>query len=335
MFWALDNSKFSASAIKVFLLVVLVLLPIHVWGQSTSQGYPTPIVSTEISGSIQPRDIGDARLTTYYYAFEGSTGDLFINVVTRNFTGDIDLFTFSGLKPLTKIVVYADLAETETGRVVYFRKPEKLLLRIQGRPPGDDPASFRIKFAGSFVAVRESDYPPEPALPKADILGQADPRNAIGTIREVIKPKADEDVLNRSADTNPKTDQPSKEVETDKSAADARPVPSKPEVVITDNLEKQETPPHTGKAAAPSRGAKRTRRSATRPTAEPPVEKASEVDPLSIIRLVIEFKDGKLIERPMNEVLKFSVDKGVLTVISKDGRIGRYSILDVGKVTIQ
>jgi hypothetical protein len=47
------------------------------------------------------------------------------------------------------------------------------------------------------------------------------------------------------------------------------------------------------------------------------------------------FKDGTTIERPMSEVLRFTVDKGVLTVISKDGRIGRYSILDVAKVTIQ
>jgi len=333
MFRALDNSKFREFAINV-LWVVVVVLPVHVCGQSASQSYPTPIVSTEISGSIQPRDIGDARLTTYYYAFEGSTGDLFINVVTRNFTGDIDLFTFSGLKPLTKIVVYADLAETETGRVVYFRKPEKLLLRIQGRPPGDDPASFRIKFAGSFVAVRESDYPPEPALPKADILGQTDSRNAIGTIREVVKPKADQEVVNGSADANPKAAEPSKGIETAKSAIDPGIAPSKPEVVITDNLEKGVTPPVARKDAAASRVARRTRRSALR-TAPEPLEKAFEVDPLSIIRLVIEFKDGKLIERPMNEVLKFSVDKGILTVISKDGRIGRYSILDVGKVTIQ
>jgi len=50
---------------------------------------------------------------------------------------------------------------------------------------------------------------------------------------------------------------------------------------------------------------------------------------------VIEMKDGKVVWRPMNEVLKFSVDKGVLTVIAKDGTITRYSIFDVAKVTIQ
>ena len=37
----------------------------------------------------------------------------------------------------------------------------------------------------------------------------------------------------------------------------------------------------------------------------------------------------------MTEVRKFSVDGGVLTVITKDGNISRYSILDVIKVTIQ
>ena len=36
----------------------------------------------------------------------------------------------------------------------------------------------------------------------------------------------------------------------------------------------------------------------------------------------------------MSEVSKFSVDKGVLTVIAKDGSIG-YSMLDVAKVTIE
>ncbi len=58
-------------------------------------------------------------------------------------------------------------------------------------------------------------------------------------------------------------------------------------------------------------------------------------DPLEHVNLIILFKDGTVIERPMSEVFRFSVDKAVLTVISKDGRIGRYSILDVSKVTIQ
>jgi len=37
----------------------------------------------------------------------------------------------------------------------------------------------------------------------------------------------------------------------------------------------------------------------------------------------------------MSKVLKVGIDKGVLTIISKDGSIGRYSILDVARMTIE
>ena len=64
--------------------------------------------AAEINGTI-PRlgDIGDARLTTYFYTFGGDQGDLFLNVVSKNFTGDIDVFTAAGLRPVTKIMIYA------------------------------------------------------------------------------------------------------------------------------------------------------------------------------------------------------------------------------------
>jgi hypothetical protein len=75
----------------------------------------------------------------------------------------------------------------------------------------------------------------------------------------------------------------------------------------------------------------RTRRGRTRPDPE----KAAEPDPMEKVNLLILFKDGSTIARPMSEVLLFTVDKGVLTVIAKDGSIGRYSILDVAKVTIE
>src|SRR5215203_1352557 len=93
-------------------------------GQSSDQLFPTPVRTSEIVGTIKARDIGDARLTTYYYTFEGEQGDLFINVQSRNFTGDIDVFVTAGLRPLTKMVMYADQPESETGRVIYLRKPE-------------------------------------------------------------------------------------------------------------------------------------------------------------------------------------------------------------------
>ncbi len=46
-------------------------------------------------------------------------------------------------------------------------------------------------------------------------------------------------------------------------------------------------------------------------------------------------KDGTVITRPMKDVLRFSVDKGVLTVVAKSGAVSKYSILDVAKVTFE
>src|SRR5688572_6727147 len=110
------------SVVKI-VVVMLALLASLAVAQSTDQSFPSPVTSNELSGQINSRDVGDARLTTYYYIFDAGQGDLFVNFLTRNFTGDIDIFIQEGLRPLSKIVTYADLAETETGRVLYLRKP--------------------------------------------------------------------------------------------------------------------------------------------------------------------------------------------------------------------
>jgi hypothetical protein len=339
--------------------------------QSTNQNFPTPVTSSEISGTIKARDVGDARLTSYFYQFDGDQGDLFINVVARNFTGDIDVFTVSGLKPLTKIVLYADFGENETGRVIYLRKPEKMILRVQGRTPGDDPATFRIKFAGSFVASTQSEPAAEPELPTLTAKNESGIRvNSVGTIVEII-PKATPTPAPVAAVS--KTDDERTDVETEKEKADAdakkiedKTIESpaetpekKHEVVVTDNIpEKKETvaaaPPvrrrirgraPAKRTAAGDTESKSTAKSTDVRTVLPPRSRrgqppaktttAKEPDPLEKINLIILFKDGTTVERPMSQVLRFTVDKGVLTVISKDGSIGRYSILDVEKVTIQ
>lgn len=157
--------------------------------QSTNQGFPTAITSNEISGKIAARDIGDARLTAYYYVFGGRQGDVFINVQTSNFNGDIDIFTYGNLKPLSKITIYADDSNRETGRVVYLRQPAKLILRIEGRSPNDDAATFSIKFAGSFEPSEAIAGNAESETPEVKSENQTDVRvNSVGTILEV-KPK--------------------------------------------------------------------------------------------------------------------------------------------------
>ncbi|MGB7209944.1 MAG: hypothetical protein WBD27_14890 [Pyrinomonadaceae bacterium] len=392
----------SGLVLTIFTLSVL-LCGNHTFAQSTSQNFPTPVTTNEINGSIKARDIGDSRLTTYFYTFSGDQGDLFINIVTRNFTGDLDVFTTAGLRPITKIVIYANDSENETGRAVYFRKTEKLLLRVQGRSPNDDPASFRIKFAGSFVAANESDTLTEPELPKITTANATGIRvNSVGTIlpappkpviakTEPVAPVETSETVESGeqpkTETVPANEQPKAEsvptaeqpkTETVPTVEDAKTEAEKPkgvELIVTDNLPRNEdaiaakpvirkptsrrkrTPakPIVTKSTPDAAETKNTEIlpadmiAETKSVESPPVKrtpskrktrkakKTTEAtpDPLASIRLVVAFKDGKTLEKQMNEVFKFSVDKGILTVILKDGSISRYPIVNVAKVTIE
>jgi hypothetical protein len=333
--------------------------------QSTNQNFPTAVTSNEISGTIRARDLGDARLTSYFYVFNGSQGDIFINVVTKNLDGDIDIFTADNLRPLTKIRVYSDNPEGETGRVLYLRQPLKLILRVEGRTPTDEPASFRIKFAGSFQPVAGVAETDESKQPEVKGNEESDVRvNSVGTIIEVKpKPKptpksvtakiekeepvkaVEEKESEKEETKTAKKDEPEKKPEEEKRED------QKPAVVVTENIPakkddsevkpdeivaEKETPkkvPTTGKVVRPKKP-----RTAAKTETKP--EKKSEitaVDPslLADIRLIVDFKDGRKIELPMNGILKFGIDKGILTIIAKDGSIGRYSILDIAKITIE
>ena len=359
--------------------------------QSTSQSYPTAITSNEISGKIPARDIGDARLTDYFYTFNGNQGDIFINVQTSNFNGDIDVFTAGNLKPLTKITIYADDTMRETGRVVYLRQPMKLVLRVEGRSPNDDAATFQIKFAGSFApaeAAAETSAPETPAV-KSENLSNVRV-NSVGTIIEVkpkpqtppketiakkeTKPrrKTSANTAKNKEDAKEKETAPNKEekaenkeiateerkeqtavektdAETEKVKENPNKIEEKaaPVVVVTDNTAKQDALPadaenlpkekkensaETAKNPTPKSSAKASAKSRLRSKA---AQKTKEPNPLESIHLIILFKDGTRIERAMSEVVKFSVDKGVLVVVATDGSIGRYSILDVAKMTVE
>ncbi len=338
-----------------------------VFSQSTDQQFPTPVTENVVESRIIARDIGDSRLTNYYFTFDGDQGDLFINIVTNNLTGDIDLFRLDDLAPITKISVYGDLSESETGRVVYLRKREKLLLRVQGRTPNDEPAIFRIKFAGSFIAANTDETEAQPELPTVKAQNKSGiVVNSIGTViegRKTDRPKAVVAKSDVETKPEPEAETIAKGVpiaENDKVAENKEPEKeqtpetetSKVEVVVTDNI-KAETPKKTVVKSKTPKKIRRSRKVAEKPVAEvieekaeaakvqpketekPAVEENTPAKTLASIRLVVLFKDGSKIERPMNEVLRFTVDDGVLTIISKDGRIGRYSIFDVEKTTIE
>ncbi len=349
---------------------MLLAAALPIFAQSSDQMFPTPVKSTEVVSSIKARAVGDPRLTTYFYTFEGEQGDVFINVQSKNFTGDIDVYAVPSQQPLTKIVIYGDQPEAETGRVIYLRKPERLLLRVQGRSPGDEDAAIRIKFAGSF-AVSKLDDSNDPAVPKVESTADTSIRvNSVGTILEVI-PKATPTPAAEAASTDAMAEKAEVPAEEKKDAPKEEAVAEKEtrsvEVVVTDPV-KPEGKAKTGTPRRTTSGgrSRRARATATTPkVAEPETEKTEtekadtapttprstsrrraaavvakkpeepKVDPMANVRLVVYFKDGSTIDRPMNEVLRFSVERAILTVISKNGSIGRYNMTEVSRVSIE
>lgn len=355
--------------------------------QSSDQAFPTAVTASEVTGVIKARDIGDSRVTSYFYTFNGDQGDMFVNVVSKNFNGDIDIFIADGLRPLSKIVVYSDTSETETGRVIYLRKPERLILRVEGRTPNDDPATFRLKFAGSFVAAAEAGEQ-QPDLPdvKLDKNKSGVQVNSVGTIVAVtpkpkrtprpppiasVKKPETADTEKRSGDDKNADTNSAEKAEAKEPTDPPKQNPKKVEVIVSDNIPESNTetpeakkttsrtrtrrPPlpkevgteedaNARAKASDSKKANETKAdekkpavgknpSRTRRTPKPP--ETSAPDPLENIHLVIEFKDGSRIQKAMTEVFRFTVDHGILTVIYKDGSIGRYPIVDVLKTTIE
>ena len=171
--------------ITAWLLLVL-FVPVLAAAQSSDPNYPTPVETNEITGAIKARDIGDPRLTSYFYTFDGGQGDIFINVVTKNFAGDIDVFAADALRPLAKMVIYPDASSNETGRLIYLRKGERLIMRIEGRSPNDDPAEFRVKFGGSFIALTGQQAPDAPTVARTESNEPGVRVNSVGTIVAVI-----------------------------------------------------------------------------------------------------------------------------------------------------
>ncbi len=335
----MKNSKLKIQKIHLFCILHFALL--ISFAQSTEQKFPTLVTSNEISGKIAARDIGDSRLTTYYYAFNGTQGDVFLTIETSNLNGDIDIFTADELRPVTKIALFADSSNNKTVRTIYLRKDEKLILRIEGKTPNDDDATFKIKFEGSFAAITDAKNV-EVEAPKVKSKTDSDVVvNSVGTIIEV-KPKPTpvpkveiakvEKPKMPKVKPTPKTKAEKPKVEETETVGEVSNTqkPSvkpakvkKPKVETPEKLPKPETP----KPEKP----KKTPKPKVQP--KPKNETAAA---LENVKLLVELKDGTKYERPMSEVLRVNVDKdGMLTIVTKDGKIERYSILDVAKMTIQ
>ena len=363
----MKNSRFTIENWRLFFCMMCFAFCVSaVSAQSTRVETPTPITSNELSGRINARDLGDSRLTTYYYIFNGNQGDIYLKIQSANFDGDIDVFYAENMRPLTKITLYADLA-SEIGREIYLRKPEKLILRVEGRSPNDDAATFSIKFEGSFQALAASGATTDTDTPrvKSETAG-AVRVNSVGTILEVpAKPEPEKTVATTTKKPARKTTAPKDDstsvAEKDDDATPANENLNRKRVADSEDPAEKTNAETPAKKPATTRPRTPTRRPARTTTAKtttvkapaekkPPAERKTPPAPtksvaemntaelaaaLENVRLVVLMKNGDKIDRPMSEVLRFSVDKGMLTIISKRGSISRFSILDVEKVSIE
>src|SRR5215813_12202428 len=134
------------------LLAVLLLTAASLSAQSLDPNTPAPVRTNAVDARIAARDLGDARMTVHYFAFNGTPGDLLITVQSQNLNGDIDVFTAGTLRPLLKLKLYAESSAPVT-KGIYLRKHEDLILRIEARSPNDDEGSYRLTFSGSFEPI--------------------------------------------------------------------------------------------------------------------------------------------------------------------------------------
>jgi hypothetical protein len=154
---------FSMPAFRVskdFILTALFVLCLtisanNIQAQSLDARAPSPVHTNEVVGRIGSRDLGDARLTDHFYAFTGTPGDLLITIETRNLNGDVDIFTAGSLRPVLKLVLYAEVI-TPVTKSIYLRHREDLILRVEARTPNDDDGTYHISFGGSFEPIAAS-----------------------------------------------------------------------------------------------------------------------------------------------------------------------------------
>ena len=319
-------------------------------GQSTDVAWPSPVRSTEIRATIPARDLGDPRLTDHYYAFTGVPGDVLITVDSSNLNGDIDVFTFSGLRPLLKFTVYAGNSSPIT-KGIYLRQREDLMLRVEGRTPNDDDASYRIHFSGAFEPITSGPLAEhEDALQPAT---EAEASNKTGRRVSSVGARIDEprtEVAETPAPEATPTVTPEPEPKAPATRSTTRtnrrrvPVPrrrpaasakaTKPDATTEkkepEDNESAETT-ETATAPPPKRPARTTGRNRVGKRAAP--AEVTESDS-SGPRLIIETNDGTLVDRFMGSVRRVTVENGQVIVIGKDGTIQRIPLASVVRMTI-
>lgn len=318
--------------------LLLLLLAAGARAQSTDIEFPTPVRTGEISGTIAPRDVGDPRLTRYFFSLTGTNGDLVVTVESRNLNGDVDLFTTGTLRPLTKLSMYAGDTSASTSKSIYFKRQESLILRVEARTPNDLEGSFRIRFTGAFAPIVGEVRELEPVganAPQADASGRRTKRvTATGA-------RIDEPVIETAA--RPSETEPPSTV-TPETATAERPTETAEPSATRAEPATRPTPrtPRTRRTRRP-RATPRTARTRpapttadNQPTGQPTATTPTTPEPAaSGPRLIIETKDGLRVERYMTSVRRVTVDNGQIIVFLKNGKTERQPMTNVLKMSIE
>lgn len=327
-------------------IALLLLLASGAAAQSTDMEFPTPVRTNEISGMILPRDVGDSRLTRYFYSLTGTNGDLTVTIESRNLNGDVDIFTAGTLRPLVKLSMYAGETTTNASKSIYFKREEALILRVEARSPNDEQGSFRIRFSGAFAPILGEAREPEPIVPATP----STTATTGGKTRRVTATGAriDEPVVEAAAKT-PETESPS--TRAPETAATEKPSETNQPSATNTEPAPRTTPratrnrrPRTPRATTP-----RTARNRPAPTTPAESRTPSQPEPATATtttpaapeptasgpRLIIETKDGVRVERYMTNVRRVTVENGQIVVVLKGGKIERQPMTNVLKMSIE
>jgi len=348
--------RLSTKIRNVILTLAVLLAPGLVANHANAQSHeliaPSAVRTSEVAGTIAARDLGDSRLTDHFFVFTGTPGDLLITVESRNLNGDIDVFTLTGMRPLLKFTVYEGSSPLTT-KSIYLRKREDLILRVEARTPNDDEGTYRVRFGGSFepisggpdVGTLTAESPESPTSGAATEAKSGKRGSRVSSVgARIYEPQVEVAV---APTTEPAaTEKPAKEsptpaaksrTGTGRRSTRTRPRPTTGEKAAT---EKPATEGETKVATTTSSGEPAPRpttgrrRPGRRTPTPPPVEKTAQEELETGPRLLIETSDGTLINRFMTTVRRVTVENGQVVVVGKDGKVERFQLAQIVKMSV-
>jgi len=329
------------------------------FAQSIEPDLPTPITASEVSGHIAARDVGDARLTRYFYILSSTPGDLLITVESSNLNGDVDLFTAGTLRPLAKVSIYAAVSETKATKSIFLKQRQQIVLRIEARSASDSDGIYRIRFEGSFEPL------PDSALASNNMAATRAPEvsstRSSGTTRvsatgarlpeEVKEPSARSESKNESNVAEPQPSPTTTVAETTATTPEpvttARRAPRAPRRSTRNAPPASAAPANTTRARSPRVKSSSSNNSAPASSASPnansataqPVPEPSREQPTiaaaAPVRLIIEFRNGVKTERLMTTVRRVTIDNNQLLIVNRNGKIERRPLADVLRFSIE